>query len=30
MNILAIHNDDNQPKNLLKLENYDENWTQEY
>ena len=28
MNILAIHNDDNQPKNLLKLKDYDENWNQ--
>ena len=29
MNILAIYKDNNQPKDLMKLENYDEDWDQD-
>ena len=29
MNILAIYKDQNQPKDLMKLENYDEDWDQD-
>ena len=29
MNILAIYKDQNQPKDLMKLENYDEDWNQD-
>ena len=29
MNILAIYKDHNQPKDLMKLENYDEDWDED-
>ena len=29
MNILDIYNDQNQPKDLMQLENYDEEWDED-